>query len=114
MQIVLGNKEEKLTFNMGFLRLLVKEYNIDPLNLGSLDGTKYMDLGYAIIYCGIAITAKIEGKEQPSKLDVEALVDEMHPSDINEVVMGLMDWIQTPKKLQTGEAVSSKETFPVG
>jgi hypothetical protein len=116
VKIKLGEAEYSLTFNMGFLKMLYKYYNIDPLNMGVLTGAQYFDLATAVIYCGIAATNKKAGKEAPDKEQIEALIDEIHPTEITSITNEMFLWMQTPPETlgaDKKEAVNT-DTFPLG
>jgi hypothetical protein len=116
-KLLLQGEPHELTFNMGFLRLMNKEYGIDPLNIGELSGDAYFALVYAIIFCGIATTCKQRKIETPSKEDVENEIDQLHPNAVSEFVVAFSNWMKTPDEIQdktaTKEGAKASEPFQV-
>lgn len=115
MKIEIGGVNHSLTFNMGMLRLLSKEYGIDPLKFDDLSTEKMVDLVYSIAYCAVVATCKIEKKEAPSKEVIEEAVDNLHPSMMLQIVNWLTSSMTTPKEIVEASqgGGEQQETFHV-
>ncbi len=65
MKIDLEGVEHQLLFNMGFVRMLKKEYEIDLVMGYETDSDKFYQLGCGVIYCSTAKEAERAGIKPP-------------------------------------------------
>lgn len=113
MVIEIGGVKHPLTFNMGFLRMVLKEYGLDLIAGIEVSGDNNYTFLYALVYCGVATTAKVEGKENPiTKQQAEDYVDSLHPQKVGEITKAFQDWMTSPQETKPKEdGKKKKNTF---
>ncbi|HEX8333844.1 MAG TPA: hypothetical protein VF622_14580 [Segetibacter sp.] len=108
MNIVLEGHSYELTFNMGFLRTLFKEYGFDLVKGVEIDAGNYSDYVSGIVYSAI----KTGDKNAPiTKEQVLAYVDTLSPARGSKIVMEATKWMTVDDEEIVGEATAPTEPF---
>lgn len=114
MKIKLGKTEHSLHFDMGFINLLLKEYDIDLIGMrdGELKGKEFVNLCYGAVYCGITRWCKKNNVTPPyTKEQIESFVDEMQPTDVIKVTEALFASMNVPAEISTSDSPKEGESI---